>query len=67
MANRNTNKRRAATRTLKAQGWGIINAQGQLLTVALDRDSIRLAKRVDYSGAEYRTVKINAVLTPYTK
>lgn len=66
MANRNTKKR--AAKGLTAQGWGIVNAQGNLLYVTqAGRETVRQVKRASYAGAEFRTVKIDATLTVYTK
>jgi hypothetical protein len=54
-----------------AQAWGIAldnNGALELVYATLGgRDSVRAVKREVYPGGDYKTVRINATLTAYTK
>jgi hypothetical protein len=54
----------------KVQGWGIATGAGkniELVATANGRLAIRALKRASYAGSEFKVVKIDAVLTHYTK
>jgi hypothetical protein len=54
-----------------AQAWGIAldnNGNLELVYATLGgRDQVRAVKREVYPGGDYKTVRINATLTTYTK
>lgn len=66
-----------ATRTSKAkklnkvQAWGIVqvalNGALSLVAIANGRQDIRNTKREMFPGSDYKTVKVNATLSNYTK
>lgn len=57
--------------TGRTQAWGIakMNEDGnyELVHAALGRQDIRNIKRAEYPGKEFKTVKINATFTGYSK
>jgi hypothetical protein len=67
MATRTSNK---GKRLGKVQGWGIaglVNGELTLVATGNSRDSLRMTKRFNYPGGDYKLVKIEATLTHYTK